>query len=128
MSTRLNKKITIVEPKPMTNSKASETYVAVRFSYGQSSWEGYVPIEYRRTGVSIDFNDKDVLNEYLNSVYEQMSPEKFEDWKRTQEEFWAGKPKAGTTKAFLTSSLKVVGSAVPAICREIQIRSEGFRI
>ena len=100
MSIGLNSKIRILKNSPIINSKASETYVSVRFDFEGSSWEGYVPIEYRRTGVSIDFEDKDKLYEYLNFVYVQMKPEKRATWKKSQEEFWANKPNAGTTKAF----------------------------
>lgn len=100
MSIGLNSKITILQNSPIINSKASETYVSVRFDFDGSSWEGYVPIEYRRTGVSIDFEDKDKLYQYLNFVYVQMKPEKRAAWKRAQDEFWTTKPNAGTTKAF----------------------------
>ncbi len=100
MKTSLNSNITFIGNNPIINSKASETYVSVRFTYSNSSWEGYVPIEYRRTGTSIDFNNKDLLNNYLNSVYNDMNPDKLDAWKREQEAFWKTKPKANTTKEF----------------------------
>lgn len=96
----LNSNIKILSSEPIINSKASEVYVAVEFTYPTERWEGYVPIEYRRTGTSIDFDDKDTLNSFLNSVYENMSPDKRSAWKKEQETFWATKPNAGTTKAF----------------------------
>lgn len=97
---KLNENIAVLSDVPMVNSKASEKYASVRFDYGTSVWEGFVPIEYRHTGVSIDFGDKDALNEHLNRVYEQMRPERFESWKAAQDEFWAAKPNADVTKAF----------------------------
>lgn len=106
MSINLNKKISIMRSSPIVNSKASETYVSVRFQYGTSFWEGYVPIEYRRTGLSIDFDDKDTLYKYLNSIYEQMSPQNLNSWKKQQEQFWKTKPNAGTTKAFFDKLLE----------------------
>ena len=96
----LNENISIVKNEPIINSKASETYVSVIFQYDDTVWEGYVPIEYRRTGTNIDFDDKEALYNYLNYVYEAMRPEKLSEWKEKQSEFWATKPRAHTTKAF----------------------------
>jgi len=61
MAIPLNRNITILLDYPIVNSKASEVYVSVRFTYADYVWEGYVPIEYRRTGTSIDFDDKEKL-------------------------------------------------------------------
>ena len=61
MAIPLNRNITILGNAPIINTKASEVYVSVRFTYDDHVWEGYVPIEYRRTGVSIDFEDKETL-------------------------------------------------------------------
>lgn len=96
----LNENITILGNKPIVNSKASETYVSVIFKYEEKTWEGYVPIEYRRTGTSIDFDDKESLFAHLNFVYDAMNPEGLSAWNEQQEEFWKTKPRAGTTKAF----------------------------
>lgn len=96
----LNSKIKIISTKPIVNSKASETYIDVCFDYSSSLWEGYIPIEYRRTGLSIDFDDKDKLYDYLNTIYEQMNPNNLDTWKCEQEKFWSTKPNAGTTKKF----------------------------
>lgn len=98
--TTLNENITILGNSPIVNSKASETYVSVTFRYGDIVWEGYVPIEYRRTGTAIDFDDKETLYSHLNFVYDAMKPEKLSSWKEKQEEFWVTKPRADTTKAF----------------------------
>ena len=48
MAIPLNRNITILLDYPIVNSKASEVYVSVRFTYADYVWEGYVPIEYRR--------------------------------------------------------------------------------
>ena len=101
MTIKLNENIQFIGQNPIINSKASEIYVSVLFKYDEMNWEGYVPIEYRRTGTSISFEDKDNLHEYLNYVYEEMNPDKLEKWKEEQEKFWETKPKAGTTKSFL---------------------------
>lgn len=101
----LNKNITIVENTRKKHSKASEEYIHVRFTYGDIKWDGWVPTEYRRTGVSIKSEDE--LIEYLNSVYEQMAPEKMGAWFKKQKQFWAEeKPNADTTKAFFDSLVK----------------------
>lgn len=100
MNTQLNNNIKLIGSNPIINSKASETYVSVMFTYGTSVWRGYVPIEYRRTGTSIDYDNKEKLYQYLNTIYEDMNPEKFNDWKKEQDIFWESKPNADTTKAF----------------------------
>ena len=45
------------------NTKASEEYVHVKFTYPdiKSVWDGWIPVEYRRTGVSIPESDKKAL-------------------------------------------------------------------
>lgn len=106
MSIDLNKNIKILSDKPIINSKASEVYVPVCFTYTNSKWEGYVPIEYRRTGVYIDFGDKEKLYPYLNFIYVQMKPEKVKIWKEKQKEFWKTKPNASTTKEFFDTLAK----------------------
>lgn len=100
MYTVLNSNIKILSNSPISNSKASETYVSVAFTYGNKIWEGFIPIEYRRTGVFIDFDDKETLYSYLNSVYEEMNPINLENWNKAQREFWKTKPRANTTKSF----------------------------
>lgn len=100
MNIQLNNNIKLIGSNPIVNSKASETYVSVTFTYSSKVWKGYVPIEYRRTGVSIDYDDKEKLYQYLNTVYEDMNPSKFNEWKKEQDSFWKTKPNADTTKAF----------------------------
>ncbi len=51
MKSVLNKNITIVEEGRKKHSKASEAYIHVKFDYSGESWDGWVPVEYRRTGV-----------------------------------------------------------------------------
>lgn len=100
MKIELNSNIKIMINEPIINTKASEAYVAVMFSYGEVIWNGFVPIEYRRTKTEIDFENKEALYSYLNYVYVQMKPENIEQWKQQQEEFWATKPNASITKSF----------------------------
>lgn len=98
--TALNKNIKLQDDNPIINSKASETYVSVVFTYSTEKWEGYVPIEYRRTGTAIEFEDKEALYSHLNSIYDNMNPSKKSAWMKEQDSFWQTKPNAGTTKAF----------------------------
>ena len=95
----LNKNIKFVEKDIKIHSKASEKYVHVKFTYPNSTWDGWIPIEYRRTGISI--KTKEELIDYLNNVYEQMNPDNFNKWMEEQQKFWdEEKPKALTTKTF----------------------------
>lgn len=104
----LNKNIKIVDPKRKKHSKASEEYIHVIFNYpGAKSWDGWVPVEYRRTGVSIPEGDTEKLYSYLNKVYEQMTPSNFPAWLIDQEKFWREeKPNATITKEFFDSLIK----------------------
>ena len=86
---KLNKNIQILDNKEIvSNTKGSEEYIHVVFHYPSKDWEGLVPVEYRRTGVSINVNNLDELYGYLNGVYEQMNPKNYDEWKRTQDEWW----------------------------------------
>lgn len=104
MAVKLNQSIKIVEPERKLHSKASEEYLHVRFIYESETWDGWVPVEYRRTGVSLKTQDEIV--EHLNTVYEQMKPEYRTAWLEKQELFWKEKSKAQTTKAFFDSLIK----------------------
>lgn len=104
MAVKLNQSIKIVEPERKLHSKASEEYLHVRFMYESETWDGWVPVEYRRTGVSLKTQDEIV--EHLNAVYEQMKPEYRTAWLEKQELFWEEKSKAQTTKAFFDSLIK----------------------
>ncbi len=103
----MNPNITIVEEERKKHSKASEEYIHVEFIYPNESWDGWVPVEYRRTSVSIKPDQIDRLAVYLNKVYEQMNPANFQSWLEEQEKFWGEeKPNANTTKAFFDSLAK----------------------
>lgn len=85
MTVILNSNIQIMDTELKCHSKASEEYVHVQFNYSGDIWDGWVPVEYRRTGVSLKTQD-DVYS-YLNKVYEQMKPENFDNWKMNKISF-----------------------------------------
>lgn len=66
----LNSNIVLYDEARYVNTKASEEYVHVKFKYPdvQSEWDGWVPVEYRRTGVSIPVSAKKELEEHLNNI------------------------------------------------------------
>jgi hypothetical protein len=101
----LNPNIIIVDSERKKHLKASEEYVHVIFKYPTKIWDGWVPVEYRRTGVSIKTDDE--LFNYLNEIYEQMKPENYNAWLKNQEKYWAEeKSGATTTKGFFDSLAK----------------------
>jgi hypothetical protein len=101
----LNSNIIIVENELKNHLKASEAYIHVKFTYQTKIWDGWVPVEYRRTGISIKSNDE--LYEHLNKVYEQMKPEKYDEWLKNQEKYWKEeKSGAKITKPFFDSLAK----------------------
>ena len=86
----LNENIEIVREQRYVNTKASEEYVHVVFRYPDvgTQWDGWVPVEYRRTGVSISGSDREKLEAHLNTVYAQMHPTKYQRWLEEQGQFW----------------------------------------
>ncbi len=85
----LNPNIHILDNKRKIHSKASEQYFAVRFVYPNTSWEGWIPVEYRRTGLSIETQEE--LEKHLNYAYNEMNPTKYADWQNNQAKFWSTK-------------------------------------
>jgi len=84
--------------EPRFHAKASEKYVDVVFNYpGEKSFSTSVPVEYRRTGTEIEDAD---IDRYLEQVYPQVNPEKWEAWRSEQAAFWNTKPNATITKSF----------------------------
>ena len=90
--------VTIVDEKRKVHSKASEEYLHVKFIYENSTWEGWVPVEYRRTGVSIKTESETIQR--LNDVYNQLNPNNYQSWVEEQNEFWETKSNATVTKRF----------------------------
>lgn len=86
----LNSNIVLYDEARHVNTKASEEYVHVKFKYPdvQSEWDGWVPVEYRRTGVSIPVSAKKELEEHLNNIYSQMHPANYKAWVAEQDRYW----------------------------------------
>jgi hypothetical protein len=88
-----------IHGKPRIHRKASERYLDVTFRYEDgASWEGSIPIEYRRTGV--DLSEELELNEYLEQVYDYCHPSKIKEWLSEQDKFWKDKQKKETWELF----------------------------
>ncbi|MFC2016880.1 restriction endonuclease [Chloroflexota bacterium] len=81
------------------HSKASERYVSVVFEYDDGKvWEGWIPIEYRRTGTNLLTEDE--IKAHLETVAPFCHPSRFEEWRKEQDIFWRTKPRAQVTKPF----------------------------
>lgn len=98
----LDPNIELHEEPRAKNTKASEEYVHVTLHYPDvdQQWDGWVPVEYRRTGVSIPSEDRAGLEEYLNNIYNQMHPDRYPAWLNEQEQFWASKRAVETKEIF----------------------------
>lgn len=100
MSENLNPNIKLDDQPFHAHTKASERYVSAEFDYPENKiWKGWIPIEYRRTGVDIRNDDKSTLFDYLNKVYVSMDPKYLDEWNREQDCFWQQK-NAPVTKSF----------------------------
>ncbi|MDG6143160.1 hypothetical protein NGA84_07350 [Lactococcus formosensis] len=95
----LNKNITINSQELKTHSKASEKYVDVTFNTKYGIWSGWVPVEYRRTGVSLNTDDE--ISEYLLETYNIMDSLNPGDWQKSETRFWNEEKKGATvTRGF----------------------------
>lgn len=116
----LNPNITLYDDERFVNTKASEEYVRVRFRYSDSEWDGWVPVEYRRTGVSISSSDQYGLETYLNDIYSQMEPSKYQQWIATQEKHW------NTTRSVETRDIFNILKDGKWHCRNCDISNPNF--
>lgn len=96
----LLKGITITEKERRVNTKASESYVPVQFEYTTSKWDGWVPVEYRRTGVNIPEDDNDHLITYLNELYKKMDPSRYDAWLKKEDAKWEDSRSVETKEIF----------------------------
>lgn len=80
------------------HSKASERYIEVVMDYGDDGkFEGWIPIEYRRTGLNL--TSQDDIEKYLISIYSYLNPKNRDSWFEGEETFWKSeKSNAGETK------------------------------
>ena len=94
--------ISIISETATIHSKADEEYIEVQFPFEKASWNLWIPIYYRRTGLFLDFPGKEELNEpqnsevrdilydYLNKVYTSLpkSNNELTKWKERQIAWW----------------------------------------
>ena len=97
---KLRNEITITEKARRVNTKASESYVPVSFKYDTTTWEGWVPVEYRRTGLDIPEGDNEKLIAYLNEVYSKLDPSKYVEWLNKQDALWQKSRSVETKEIF----------------------------
>ncbi|MCD8087969.1 MAG: restriction endonuclease [Oscillospiraceae bacterium] len=118
----LNPNIKLYEGSRFRNTKASEEYVHVTFKYSDvpAEWDGWVPVEYRRTGVSIPEDDRTKLEEHLNSIYNQMHPSKYQSWKQKQDVYWA------STRSVETKDIFYILADGKWHCRNCDISNANF--
>jgi hypothetical protein len=80
------------------HAKASEKYIDVCFNFdGFPPFRTSIPLEYRRTGTTIEETE---IDQYLEKVYIQINPANWHGWHSDQSDFWAKKPNADITKSF----------------------------
>lgn len=104
------------------NTKASEEYVHVTFTYPGANyvWDGWVPVEYRRTGVSIPETDTTSLETHLNNIYTQMQPANYSAWKQEQDRYWSA------TRSVETKEIFYILSDGKWHCRNCDISNPNF--
>lgn len=82
----------------------------------RTTWNGWVPIEYRRAGLFLETAEE--IDDHLNLVYEYMRDNSREEWLKEEEKYWATeKSGAKVTKGFFDElakgGWKCVGCELP---------------
>lgn len=96
------------------------------FKYDNGSWEGWIPLEYRRTGISIKPEDE---IDYLNQIYPQLNPSNYPTWLNKQKEYWdTEKANAKTTREFFDSLSEGGWQCVECTLPKIEILLEEYKI
>lgn len=98
----LNSNIMLYNEPRYANTKASEEYIHVKFNYPdvQKIWDGWIPVEYRRTGVSIPISARKELEEHLNQIYAEMHPSNYRKWLEEQDNYWNATRSVDTKRIF----------------------------
>jgi len=98
----------IVTTELVSNTKASEEYVNVKFTQtGGFVWEGYVPYQYRRTGLHIETEAE--LAKYLKSIKPYFVKSKMDKWVKDELKFWeTEKANAAVTFPFFKSMCTLI--------------------
>ncbi len=118
----LNRNILLYNEPRKKNTKASEEYVHAKFYYPEvgKEWDGWIPVEYRRTGVSIPAENYEELEDYLNRVYIQMHPSLYEKWVDEQNRLWS------TTRSVETKEIFNILKDGNWHCRNCDISNPNF--
>lgn len=128
---KLTEGIEIISEEPIVHSKADEVYIEVQFPFGETHWNLWIPIYYRRTGLFLDYPGKDklhdpenadtknVLYDYLNKVYTGLpkTSEELASWVQTQIAWWdENKSKAKVTVDYFKGSVRNTGKWMCTHC------------
>ena len=85
------------ESNEYSHLKASERYIDVEMKYQSGTFRGWIPIEYRRTGINLHTQEE--ISNYLISIYEYLNPSNKQKWFDEAEKYWTEeKPGASETK------------------------------
>lgn len=100
---KLRPEIVPLQHTTICHNKASEQYLPVKMTYETGTWEGWVPVVYRRTGLELTTPRE--INGYLNKIYPYLDPSKFDLWRKEQEKMWENN-NGEVTKAIFLGLLK----------------------
>lgn len=127
----LSEGIKIISAEPVVHSKADEVYIEVQFPFGETYWNLWIPIYYRRTGLFLDYPGKDeldkpenidirnVLYDYLNKVYEGLpkSNDELSTWINSQITWWdENKANATVTVDYFKGAVRNTGKWMCTYC------------
>lgn len=95
----------VYDDKQHIHNKASECYVEATFTYADGSrWNGWIPIEYRRTGTPLTTTEE--IAAHLQNVSLCCRREARAAWSIKQVSFWNGKKGAHVTRGFFDALAK----------------------
>lgn len=102
-----NSNIRINSQEIKKHTKAAEQYVDVTYRFDNGNfpyreWSPWIPIEYRRTGISIEGDQ--AISAYIEKIYAQLSSQSYDKWLSSEEQFWnTEKKRAKITREFFES-------------------------
>jgi hypothetical protein len=127
----LNDGIKIISEKAIEHSKAAEEYIEVSFPFGDTSWNLWIPIMYRRSGLYLQYpginkidekenlDIRNMLYDYLNKVGDSIpnDDDSLSKWKTEQLDWWNNeKSNAKVTADFFVGMVNATGQWVCTHC------------
>lgn len=75
-------------PIPETIIKTSDTYLEVKFIWGEIQWDGVIPLDYRFYGKNIDSANEEEICSWIKECYDSLNPLNYTKWESGINTYW----------------------------------------